>query len=641
MKTFASKERSNPAEHPALIVSYDARIDPAAYGYISDSELARRPLRQKLKRLTESAKGIIPDWEAKVAPLRRKLNDANVAQQSIADALKGEIDQLRMNLMASRWADEPVVVWPCGPWERLSADALPKPGAVSLSDRLLQDEYRELSVAVTNTTGRSQTVEVSLASSDHTPAFPIEKVTLRGSYWIATKGQGNDRGEGLTVLVDDALPRLANERRLILPSGRTRRLWLTINTHGVDARKYTLTLRLTNVATDKEVARIPVELHVLPVALEKDSQVAVHTYAYLNRRSTRDHLEHAVADLKSHYENTFIFTAPPNPPMDEQGNVVGSANFKDLRSQIRLLKDARQLVFFWHECKAPYFQWKLPWMSAAHKKSLKIWLTDFVRVLREEGFGYDRFMMYPFDESYSNPVKGGRPELQALAEIADAIHEIDPQVRVFANPVTAHPKDDPLYEKLKGKIAAWSLHKLLLDPGDHTSGWPYNFTAADKHRVVEGFFRNEQNSGRLLWAFQCDGRTKTKDVNGYYRRWSWQIWHLGFTGIGLWSYNDIRGDGGWSDVGDGSSGDFSMVYEMRDAPADIPRVPFEPLVPSRRWQAWRAGIQDYFLLQQVRKRRPVLEPQLKNLAAEILEDPKTTSGYERARERLLNFLTGE
>ena len=83
-----------------------------------------------------------------------------------------------------------------------------------------------------------------------------------------------------------------------------------------------------------------------------------------------------------------------------------------------------------------------------------------------------------------------------------------------------------------------------------------------------------------------------------------------------------------------------MVYEMRDAPEDIPREPFEPLIPSRRWQAWRAGIQDYFLLQQARKCRPDLYPEMKNLAAEILEDPDDHTKYQRARESLLEFLTG-
>ena len=222
MKAFASKERHNPARPPALIVSYDGRIDPGAYGYITDHELARRPLRQKLQRFTDSAKGIIPDWETKVSPVRRKLEEADVVQKAVADAIEIEIDQLRRNLMASRWGDEPVVVWPCGPWQPLSPDALPTPTPVSLSARLLQDEYQELSVAVTNTTSQPRTIEATLTAADGSPAFPAEKLTLRGSYWIATRGQGFDRGEGLPTLVDDALPRLADGKHLALAPGQTR-----------------------------------------------------------------------------------------------------------------------------------------------------------------------------------------------------------------------------------------------------------------------------------------------------------------------------------------------------------------------------------------------------------------------------------
>ena len=81
-----------------------------------------------------------------------------------------------------------------------------------------------------------------------------------------------------------------------------------------------------------------------------------------------------------------------------------------------------------------------------------------------------------------------------------------------------------------------------------------------------------------------------------------------------------------------------MVYEMRDAPADIPRQPFEPLIPSRLWQAWRVGIQDYFLLQQVRERRPQLVPAMKQLSGSILEDPGNPALYERARETLIDYL---
>ena len=61
-------------------------------------------------------------------------------------------------------------------------------------------------------------------------------------------------------------------------------------------------------------------------------------------------------------------------------------------------------------------------------------------------------------------------------------------------------------------------------------------------------------------------------------------------------------------------------------------------MPSRRWQAWRAGVQDYFLLQQVRQSRPDLYPELRKLAEQILDESANHATYEQAREVLIDYL---
>ena len=637
-KGFAAKERLiTPTHYPALVVSYDKPIIAEAYGYVSEADIIRAPLLQTLALLKDAAKSLDGPGQTRLQAINNAVESPSIVLPGRQRLLAEQIDTLRKEILARMNEETPIVAWVCGPWDTLHYDAMPGTQSVKLQARLLREEYHELAFAVTNTTDKLQAVKVELSEPDGSDAkeFPRDQITLRASYWIKAKSQGWNRGQGLDGFVDDPLPGLSSDKTFTLQPGRTRRLWLSIETHGVPDGVYPLIVRLT--CQDKLVARVPVTLTVLPVALQRDPNVAVHTYAYLNRSSTRDNLDEAVNDLKSHYENTFIFEGPPGPKTDEDGHVIGPANWEQYRSFIRRMTDARELVFFWHEAEAPFFNAKLPWMSGAHKKSLKKWLNEFVSVLKAEGFDYDRFMMYPFDESYSNPVKGGRPELQALAEMADAIHEIDPKIRIFANPVTAHPKDDPYYEELRGKIDTWSLHKLLIDPGDHTSGWPYNFSAEDKRRVIDGFFRQEQAAGRPLWAFECDGRTKTKDVFDYYRRWSWQLWHLDITGIGLWSYNDVQGESSWNAKGDGAGGDFTMVYETRGAPADIPRTG-EALIPSRRWQAWREGIEDYFMLQQIVKTDPAMKSDLKTFSQAILGDPFNGQRYALARETLLDLL---
>ena len=143
----------------------------------------------------------------------------------------------------------------------------------------------------------------------------------------------------------------------------------------------------------------------------------------------------------------------------------------------------------------------------------------------------------------------------------------------------------------------------------------------------------------MLWAYQCDGPMKALGINGYYRRFAWLCWSKGVTGLGLWSYNDVRpGTGNGSSWDDFDDVDFSMIYELRNAPTDIPRNPREPLIPSRRWQVWRESIEDYLLLQQVKRKHPELVGRLNRIVSRVLADANNPTIYEQAIEELLSIL---
>ena len=148
---------------------------------------------------------------------------------------------------------------------------------------------------------------------------------------------------------------------------------------------------------------------------------------------------------------------------------------------------------------------------------------------------------------------------------------------------------------------------------------------------MRDFFRAEQDRGKPVWVYDIISRRSEALKR---RRYGWLAWSHGMTGLGVWSYNDVRGGTSWDTKGD----DFTMVYELRDAPEDVPRTPAEPLIPSRRWQALRAGIQDYMLLEQVRRKHPQLSPRLKQIVEEVLAGPQSDDGYNRARQRVLDLL---
>ena len=74
-----------------------------------------------------------------------------------------------------------------------------------------------------------------------------------------------------------------------------------------------------------------------------------------------------------------------------------------------------------------------------------------------------------------------------------------------------------------------------------------------------------------------------------YRLLPWWAWIYGADGIGFWSYSSTEGSSAWNDV-DGRQPDWAVVYE-----ALAPEKDNRP-VSSRRWEAFREGLEDYYLL---------------------------------------------
>jgi hypothetical protein len=185
---------------------------------------------------------------------------------------------------------------------------------------------------------------------------------------------------------------------------------------------------------------------------------------------------------------------------------------------------------------------------------------------------------------------------------------------------------------MKANIDVWAPIQALYQLGNY-QGWPQDFTIADKQKARE-FFAREQAAGKQLWTYQCSGPTKAMDVNSYYRQYPWRAWYYGNTGLGIWSYNDIRGASSWSDV---DRADFSLIYEHRDAPEDIPVSPVEPLIPSRRWQVFRTAVQDYLLLSMLQRRGVPVE-QLRGIVRQVLESCENPESFSQARTKLLGLL---
>jgi len=85
------------------------------------------------------------------------------------------------------------------------------------------------------------------------------------------------------------------------------------------------------------------------------------------------------------------------------------------------------------------------------------------------------------------------------------------------------------------------------------------------------------STGKPVWMYACEGSYKLQSPLGYFRGQAWQAWRHGLSGVGWWSWC-ATADTWAPDAG------YTTVYQG------------DGVIPSKRWEAIRDGIEDYGML---------------------------------------------
>ncbi|MBS0151834.1 MAG: hypothetical protein JSR31_12910 [Nitrospira sp.] len=269
----------------------------------------------------------------------------------------------------------------------------------------------------------------------------------------------------------------------------------------------------------------------------------------------------AVNDLVTHGINTFVAHPAeiPGLAMDGSWDINKAVQFA---GTVDLAKQRGTLFLYlgWSAVKNPLgFSDKGRTLDPAAKERLLKWIEKVSAYLAAQGLPPERWVLYPVDEP-------DRPSLQLIKAVAEAVKQWNPAIRVYANPsVYANPpiNIDHLRE-LQGLVDLWQPNLLAV------------------HGHLGEFFKHLQKE---WWIY---GNTKAPAKLGSplhdYRLLAWWAWHYGASGIGFWSYSDTSGSSAWDDI-DGPRPDWAVVYESDKG-----------VVSSRRWEAFREGLEDYVLL---------------------------------------------
>jgi len=549
------------------------------------------------------------------AYLRFIIASAGEAEFYLDDVSVREVD-LSPAAAMRRWRtlvpNRPTVCWQKSPWDNLDMVQFP-PTALqecrALAVTMGQKEYESASFVLTNLSDKELAFTVSLRPSKLA-------VTLRQAMWVTEYDGARCNG---------ALPLL--EGPLIIPSGESREVWLTVQTRGEKAGDYQTSLEIK--APGVPPTTIPLRVKVVPVALPDDKPLYTHYWDYLVPQWHGWELTRAyVEDLKRHYVNVGVMHPwPLRMQFDAAGGL--KQDYTDLDTALEAYRLLAPKILLLNLLSEVYLEKQDGFLSEAWQARFRDWLTDLVKHLAAKGFGYDRIVIYPYDETL-------RPEVAAMARL---IKETDPKLRVYVNTIG----------QTEEQVRAVAPYVDLWDPYlyDYLSVPPYDRPAALR-KLASSLLRKDD---RLFWTYANPLTNQPKLAPPYrdYRLVPWRAWTLGMGGCGYWIYSYKTH---WNSFKHEDGPNWAVVYlaDAKDAPAGL--SPKELVVPSKRWEATREGVEDYCYLYMLRQaiaaaekrgapRQVVAEARkaLADLPTVVLKDENNAALADRAKTQVMAAIT--
>ncbi len=492
----------------------------------------------------------------------RKHAEKNASCTTLADeasALRSEAESLshRADALAAFWTEGNGGSFVCwqddNPWNTFSPDEAPGnlAAAPPVTITAFGDEFEDAALNLLNITDRPMDVRCVFTkpkpaggAPDKDPD-PARHITLRRGVMVSAPNGG---------MVLDALPELDLSRTITLSPLEASQLWLVVDTHGLEAGTHTLTLYLGSLEESSTLREIPVTIEVLPVRLPEG------VYAQMNWVGTdiAETSDQQMKDMLDHGISVAYGPQLPTVPVDEKGAAAGTADWTAFDTSLARLPKWFQLTF----AGPPAVQWPEGKTPAADRPEANQGFATAVRVLTahlaEKGFGYDRWVFYPYDE----PWLTGQTIIPDLRKFCERVKAVDPRVRNYADPTGLMRVE--YVKEFKDLIDVWQpeINVLKRDP-----------------ELLHWF----QQNARTLWAYEATDPGKNLLPLGYYRAHAWTAWKLGLKGAGFWCY---KFHDTWWPL---ETPDWSVVYQTGDQ-----------VTPSRRWEACRDGQEDYRALYALR-----------------------------------------
>lgn len=337
-----------------------------------------------------------------------------------------------------------------------------------------------------------------------------------------------------------------------------------------------------------ETSKITVSYTVAEPALPDSPTLHSVNWGYLDFMSIRSRQKAALDDLEEHRTNVVVV-----PPM--QLPALDSHDFSQLTRYLALHGWVDRVLLFvnYKSGGAPLPTGSGSFLDDNWKKAFRRWYQGAIQGAAKAGFTEKQVYLYPFDEMTGQ-------DIDRFISLANWARKELPGIKFYGTLNNS--------EALRG--ARYFDIVQVIDNEELQA----NLTSAT----------NE------VWLYDAKGPAKGLAPYGYYRLKAWKAFVRGYRGVGFWAYADtgygVNSGSAWDDF-DGTNPDYAVIYEGEG----------DAVIASRRWEAWRMGLEDYELLSMYARAKG--EAAAQGLARRVIAEPADTVQADLARRQMLQELT--
>lgn len=380
--------------------------------------------------------------------------------------------------------------------------------------------------------------------------------------------------------VSDVLLPITANSKLDFNPGETKVLILALKSS--QERKSEINLSLTG-SNDQTLM---IDYQSINLGIDKNYQNTlnfnVNVWPYYTYPFFKGREQQIKQDLTNHYSNIFVIPAK----ILEPNNITTNHN-----SLINYLKNYQAgdkvMLFINHK---GYVKSPGNYMQASWQKKFLIWYDTIYKILKNHNINNQDIYLYPFDEIREN-------ELPLFKAFTTWVKSVRPQSQIY---LTIY------YEKFLPQVQPLAdVYQLLVK--NHDLG------------LVK------PNKDHEFWIYDIMDDSKDVDPYSRYRLLAWKAFQYNAQGVGFWAYADQFGSSVWDDF-DGGQGDYNVVYDKGNS-----------IIPSKRWEAFKQGVEDYFILNKYKQKFG--DAAAKKLALQVLSVPINQEKAEDIRRIMIQQLS--